>query len=394
MTGTIYRRLLFSIYVPSILSSASLQALLVLVPLYVLETGGSAAFAALLFGVRGIGMLLFDVPVGIVLSRIGEKPVLIAGPIILALSAVTFAISTDPWLLSIAAVLSGGGFTTWMIARQSYITDTSESAERGRAIAVMAGIMRVGGIIGPGVAAVVAQVFGFRVAFTVLALTMALAALLVALNARNVRPRAKPGVAQVAHIASIIKAHARSLTAAGIASIGLQLMRSGKVLLIPLFGHFLGLNVSAIGVIISLSAIVDAALFIPVGVVMDRFGRKWTGLPCMVLMAASLCLLPLTTGYYSLLAVSLLSGFANGLGTGLLLTLGSDLAPEDIRGEFLGIWRLIGDVGHAGGPFMIGILIEIVTLTFAAAAVAGIGLIGAAFLYLRVEETLQRDDPG
>lgn len=394
MTASIFRRLLFSIYVPSLLSSASLQASLVLVPLYVLETGGSAAFAALLFGVRGIGMLLFDVPAGMALARVGEKPVLIAGPVIMALSAATFAASTDPWMLICASLLSGAGFTTWMIARQSYITDASESAERGRAIAVMAGIMRLGAIVGPGVAALVAQVFDFRIAFLVLALAMAGAAILVGWFAHNLRPEHPPRTPHLSRLSGIVRSQARTLTLGGIASIGLQLMRSGRVLLIPLFGHFLGLSVSSIGAIISLSAIVDAALFVPVGIAMDRFGRKWTGLPCMLLMAASLILLPLVKGYYSLLAVSLLSGLANGLGTGLLLTLGSDLAPDDARGEFLGIWRLIGDLGHAGGPLMIGVLIEIVTLGFASVAVAGAGLVGAAFLYWKVDETLEKQPPG
>lgn len=393
MTTSVYRRLLFSVYAPSVLSSASLQASLVLIPLYVLETGGSAAFAAFLFGVRGIGMLLFDIPAGVAIARLGEKPVLIAGPVIMALSAALFAISTDPWPLIIASVLSGAGFTAWMIARQSYITDTSEPGERGRAIAVMAGIMRIGAIAGPGVAALIAQISGFRVAFLVLALTMAGAAILVSLFARNVKPSRPSHTVSLSHLSGIVKSQARTLTVAGIASIGLQLMRSGRVLLIPLFGHLLGLDVAAIGMIVSLSAIVDAALFVPVGIVMDRFGRKWTGLPCLLLMALSLVLLPVATGYYSLLALSLLSGFANGMGTGLLLTLGSDLAPDGARGEFLGIWRLIGDVGHAGGPMIIGVLANVATLGFAALTVAGIGLVGAGFLYFKVDETLDRRQP-
>ena len=93
-------------------------------------------------------------------------------------------------------------------------------------------------------------------------------------------------------------------------------------------------------------------------------------------------------GYYSLLAVSLLTGFANGLGTGLLLTIGADLAPPvEGRGEFLGIWRLIGDLGHAGGPFMIGVLIEVATVGLASFATAGIGVAAAAIMYWLVEET-------
>jgi MFS family permease len=393
-TSSVYRRLLLPIYAPTLFNSTSLNALLVLVPLYVLDTGGGAAFAALLIGLRGFGMLLFDLPVGILLARLGDKPVLLCGLVAMSVSAVLFALSTSPWAMSVAALLSGMGSTAWIIGRQSYITDSSKIGERGRAIAVMAGTMRLGSVIGPAVGALVAEMFGFRNAFIVLAVLGGCAALLVAAFTHNVRPERPGEIAHLARISNIVHSHGRVLASGGLASIGLQLMRSGRVLLIPLFGYFLGLDITAIGLIVSLSAVVDAALFYPVGTVMDRYGRKWTGVPCMVLSALSLALLPAVQGYSSLLAVSLLAGFANGLGTGLLLTLGSDLAPADARGEFLGIWRLIGDIGHAGGPLMIGVLIELATLAAAATTVAGIGLTGAAVLYWLVDETLKQEKSG
>ncbi|MDH3432149.1 MAG: MFS transporter, partial [Gammaproteobacteria bacterium] len=297
------------------------------------------------------------------------------------------------WAMSIAAIVSGMGFAAWMIGRQSYITDSSNVGERGRAMTMMAGTMRLGGFIGPALGAVVAEVFGFKVAFIALATVTAGATVLVMSFTRDIRPERQAGFAHLSRVREIVTSHARVLTTGGFASIGLQLMRSGRVLLIPLVGYFLELNIAAIGLIISLSAMIDAALFYPVGVVMDRYGRKWTGVPSLILFGLSLALLPLSQGYYSLLAVALLSGVANGLSTGLLLTLGSDLAPPAVRGEFLGIWRLVGDLGHSAGPFMIGALIELATLGVAATTVAGIGLLGAAVLYGLVDETLRRDKP-
>ncbi len=391
--GSVYRRLMLPIYAPTLVSSISLQALLVLIPLYVLEAGSGAALAALLIGLRGVGMLLLDLPVGILLVRLGDKPVLLAGLVAMTVSCLLFALSNNAWVMSAAAMLSGMGFTAWMIGRQSYISDRTVSGERGRAIAAMAGTMRLGGLVGPAVGAIVAQVFGFRVAFVALALCMAAATLLVSIFTRNVHPDRPSGLPHLARISNIVSAHKRVLATGGAASVGLQLMRSGRVLLIPLFGYFLGLNIAAIGLIISLSAVVDAAMFYPVGVVMDRYGRKWTGVPCLLLFALSLIMLPLAQGFYSLLAVSLLAGFANGLGTGLLLTLGSDLAPPKARGEFLGVWRLIGDLGHAGGPLMIGVFIELATLGLAAFATAGIGLISAAVMVWLVDETLRPEKP-
>jgi len=389
--GSAYRRLLLPIYIPTLLSSVSLQALLVLLPLYVLERGAGAAFAALLIGLRGVGMLLFDLPVGVLLARLGDKPVLLAGLVAMTVSTALFALSDNLWLMSAAALVSGMGFTAWMIGRQSYITDNCEIGERGRAIAAMAGTMRLGGFIGPAVGAVCAQAFGFGAAFIILSVSAGAAALFVMTFSHNVIPETQAGNAHLSNLKKIVSANARVLSTGGAASVGLQLMRSGRILLIPLFGHFLGLNITDIGLIISIAAMLDAAMFVPVGMIMDHYGRKWASVPCLVLSATSLALLPLTQGYYSLLAAALLAGFANGLGTGSLLTLGSDLAPVNGRKEFLGIWRFIGDIGHAGGPLMIGALINLATLGAAAMATAGIGMVSAAVMYWLVDETLRRD---
>ncbi len=389
--GSAYRRLLLPIYIPTLLSSISLQALLVLLPLSVLETGAGAPAAALLIGLRGVGLLLFDLPVGLLLARLGDKPVLLCGLLAMAVSTAMFAMSGSIWFVGVAAIVSGMGFTAWIIGRQSYITDNCDIGERGRAIAAMAGTMRLGGFIGPAVGAVVAQMFGFGVAFIVLSAIVSAAALFVVFFVAKLRPEPQPENSDLSSITEVVSNNRRILSTGGVASVGLQLMRSGRILLIPLFGHFLGLNITAIGLIISLSAMLDAAMFVPVGIVMDRYGRKWASVPCLLLFAASLALLPLTHDYFSLLAVSLLAGFANGLGTGSLLTLGSDLAPARGRKVFLGIWRFIGDIGHAGGPLMIGALIELATLGLAATATAGIGLISAAVMYWLVDETLNRN---
>ena len=43
----------------------------------------------------------------------------------------------------------------------------------------------------------------------------------------------------------------------------------------------------------------------------------------------------------------------NGLGAGIVMTLGADAAPVDGRSQFLGAWRLCGDIGNTGGPLLV-----------------------------------------
>jgi MFS family permease len=180
------------------------------------------------------------------------------------------------------------------------------------------------------------------------------------------------------------------LATAGIVGVSLMLMRSARNLMIPLIGENMGLDVATIGVIFSIGAAVDLTLFYPAGQIMDRYGRKWTAVPGMTLFALGFASLLLADGVYSLLAATCLIGIGNGLTTGIFLTLGSDFAPSQRRGEFLGIWRLMGDAGHTGAPFLVGSLVKLASLSASALAVSLVGLAGTAVMLLLVKETLRK----
>ena len=384
-----FRRLLIPIYLPSFLLSISQQALLILLPLYVLELGGGAAFAAVVVGLRGLGMLLFDVPAGILVSRFGEKPSMMGGVVCMTITGLALALVETPWLLSPFVILFGVGTSSWMLGRLSYMADAFESAERGRALAVIGGLMRLGAFIGPAVGGAAAEFLSYPVAFLGAGVASALAAILVWAFTQNIPPDRSGQDPHLAQVQQIVSSHRRILATAGFSALGIQLMRSGRQLFIPLFGAIAGLDAAIIGAIYSLSSALDMSLFYPAGLVMDRWGRKWMSVPSMALSAFALALFPLVTGLYSLLGVALLLGLANGFSSGLVMIMGADLAPRDLRGEFLGVWRMIGDLGWTGGPLLIGLLVETASLTAAALAVAGIGFLGLGVLVLFVEETLQ-----
>ena len=71
-----------------------------------------------------------------------------------------------------------------------------------------------------------------------------------------------------------------------------------------------------------------------------------------------------------------------------MMTLRADLAPTDARGEFLGIWRFIGDGGHAGAPLVVGSIGDLLGIAGSPFVVAGVGVLAASILGLMVPETL------
>jgi MFS-type transporter involved in bile tolerance (Atg22 family) len=76
-----------------------------------------------------------------------------------------------------------------------------------------------------------------------------------------------------------------------------------------------------------------------------------------------------------------------------MLTIGADMAPPEARGEFLGLWRLIGDLGSSGGPLIVGVVASLVALPTAALALSGAGLATVLIFALFVPETLKDRGP-
>jgi MFS family permease len=385
-----YDRLLVPVYIPSFVMAVSQEALTVLLPLYMLELGESPALAAAIVGLRGIGILLFDVPAGLLVARFGDKPVLLGGLALILASLLTFGTATQFWVLGLAAVAFGFGNAAWMLGRQSYLADICAQRELGRAIAAMAGLQRGGALVGPVLGGLLAGAANYPTAFLAGAVGAVLAAALVIAFARPVETQEAMGDTSLRGTVRVLREQRRVFATAGTSALVLQLMRATRQLSVSLFGQALGLDVAAIGLVYSLGTVVDIALFYPSGVLADRYGRKWSAVPSMLLYATGLALLPLAEGFYSLLAVALVLGCANGIGTGVVMIMGADLArASGAQGQFLGLWRLIGDLGVSGAPFLIGVLVDAASLAVAALTVAGIGFAGTILLVKLVAETLR-----
>jgi MFS family permease len=83
----------------------------------------------------------------------------------------------------------------------------------------------------------------------------------------------------------------------------------------------------------------------------------------------------------SFLAVALVMSLANGVGSGVILVIGSDLAPKGERNEFLASYRLLVDAGVAATPLAISGLTALFGLVTAMFWISGTGIIGAALAH-------------
>lgn len=193
------------------------------------------------------------------------------------------------------------------------------------------------------------------------------------------------------HLLAVLKNHRRIFLIAGAAQLFAQMIRAGRQAILPLYGaDTIGLDVATIGVVISAGTALDVLMVYPAGILMDKFGRKWAIVPCFAIQAFGMLLVPFSSDVTGLLLAALIMGFGNGLGSGTMMTVGADLAPAESHGEFLGVWRLIGDIGVSGGPMVVGIVADIVVLPAAALVMTGAGLAAALIFGLFVPETLEK----
>jgi MFS family permease len=231
---------------------------------------------------------------------------------------------------------------------------------------------------------------GFDVGFVV-AGVMSGAAFIVAMKYINVDAhdaRAVTGRDRWSLVRKVIKENGRDLGAAGLAQTFAQMVRAGRQFIIPVYGSaVLGLSAAEIGVIMTIATILDVAMFVPAGILMDRWGRKTASVPSFAIMAIGIALIPLTSSYAELLIAACIIGLGNGIGSGSMMTLGADLAPRGATGEFLGIWRLIGDAGGFLGPIAVGVIAASTSLNGSAYLLSAIGFSATLTLAFLVKET-------
>jgi MFS family permease len=384
------RTLLLSVYAPTLLLTFSQGILVPTLPLYAQSFGLSFSLVSVVVAAASLGTLFADVPVGMALERLGRKRLMVLGTCLQAVSGFLLAVSIVFPELVLCRLLAGIAAAMWNISRMAYITDVIPVADRGKALSTFGGISRIGTFVGPAIGGIVGASFGLNASLYVSASLTVVAAvlsfLLVAesksgpsLN-RNMRWRVVGGLTHT---------HGRDLVTAGSAQVFGQMIRAGRQIIIPLYAaSVLNLDIGAIGAVVSISAAVDMSLFLPAGYIMDRFGRKWASVPCFFIMGIGMALVPLANDYYTLLLATIVMAIGNGLGSGTMMTLGADLAPREATGEFLGLWRLIGDIGATGGPLVVGGIADFVGLGVSALALSGVGFLAAATLALFVRETL------
>jgi MFS family permease len=390
-------------YGPTILSSVGTGAVLPVLALTARDLGASVGTAAVIVALLGVGMLTGDLPAGALAARIGERRALLAAS--LAEAVAMAAAGLAPSVLTLGAAVLGLGLagSVFGLARHAYLTEAVAPTLRARALSTLGGVHRVGIFVGPFVGAATLAWWGSIGPYAVGVCAALAAAVVVArmpdLVARDsARQVGRAGGAQAARqgrtgpsagegerpqpltVLSVLRAHRRVLTTLGLGVVAVSATRAARNAVVPLWAEAIGLDAASTSLVFGLSGAADMLLFYPAGWAMDRFGRVSVAVPSMVILGLGLLLVPTVGTFWGLVIVATVLGIGNGIGSGILMTLGADASPEVGRARFLGGWRLMGDIGWAGGPALVSGVAVLASLGWASVTMGLLAWAGAAWL--------------
>jgi MFS family permease len=367
---------------PSLLFGLGEGAILPIVPLTARDLGASVSMAALVVALISIGSLLNNIPASLITMRWGERWAIVVAGIWSGLGMALCLWTTHLGLFATGCFMVGMSQSVYNLARQSYMTEAVPVLYRARALSTLGGVMRIGMFIGPFLAAAAVHFFGLPAAYAVGIVGVLGAATLGAripdLEAPP-HPAGQPAPASTT-LVSTLRDHRRVFLTVGLGVVLVSAVRASRQAIIPLWAEHLALAPAVASLIYGLAGGIDMLVFYPAGKVMDHKGRRWVAVPSMLIMGVAMLLMPLTTGSGTLLVAALAIGFGNGIGSGMIMTLGADHSPRHGRAYFLGVWRLMSDIGSSGGPALLSLLAASLSLASGIAVTGLIALVAAVTL--------------
>lgn len=382
------RSVVLGAFVPTLVLEIGVGAMLPVVAVTATGRGASLTVAGLVTALLPLGKILFDLPAGTLATRLGDRTaMLLAGTV--AVGAFTTVALTDAlWGLAAGVLALGASTAVFNLARQAYLTEITPPLRRARVLSTLAGVHRIGLFLGPFAGAAVIAASSVRGAFWLGAGAALVAVAVIAVvpperdvvgdheEPRPVRGAARPRV----RIVDVARDHRRLFGTLGVAILLIAAVRGVRQTVIPLWGEHLGLDAEVTSVLFGVAGALDMLLFYPAGKIMDRFGRLWVAIPSMLTMAVALAIMPFAQTVPAVAVVAALLGVGNGMGSGIVMTLGADVAPADVRPTFLSVWRLFQDTGDALGPLVLSAGAALGSLAAGIWAASALGVASAGAL--------------
>jgi MFS family permease len=346
---------LITLYIPSTIVSVSQGMVVPTTPALAASFGVLPALAAQVVTANLLGRFLVTLPSGILIDRLGRKPAMIGGPILIVLGSILTVITPSFALLVVAQLLSGAGAAIWALGRELAAIDLIRPNQRGRVLALFFGINSAGSALGPVVGGAVTDWYGYRAVFVI---SMLLSIGVIGLSAM-IPETGKHAARSQSHwldfgrLTDIEPMYRVTFLVVVLATFAQMIRMTVVNAMLPLRVETeLGFSATEVGALFGIIGMVNLIFMGPAGWVSDHWGRKAACVPAAVLTAVAFFAYPLATDMWTLSAISVLVGIASGFALGAMTVYTYDIVPEHSRGSLQAFRRTLGEIGGLGGPII------------------------------------------
>ena len=155
---------------------------------------------------------------------------------------------------------------------------------------------------------------------------------------------------------------------------------------LPLYGISVGLNAGEVGLLFTVQSLTSFISKPIMGRVSDRMGRQPLIMLGLLICAATFVSIPHVSELALLLVLSAGFGFGEAVVSSSSSAFVADSSEFKTLGAGMGMQGTIGDIGHASGPLLAGVLIANMSYAGAFGIIAGLQLAAAGFFWLAMRK--------
>lgn len=354
--------------------------------LFAEHLGAGPERIGLIVSVSTLTGVLLKLPSGALSDIYGRRFLLRIGVVAFGLPPFLYLFITD--LNSLTALRFVHGLATAIFAPSALATVAELYRERrGAALGTYTACTQSGALLGPFIGGYLVHVAGFDLAFVTAGVCGCIAIVLFySLHLDVAKPLVpekgmRPLLAEMWKGFAIVARNRKVLITS--ATDGAKMIANGALMaFLPLYGLTVGLNPGEVGLLFSVQAGTSFFSKPIMGRVSDRVGRQPLIIIGLLICAATFVCIPHVSIFAVLLLLSAGFGFGEAVVSSSSSAFVADSSEFKTLGAGMGMQGTIGDIGHASGPLLAGILIANMSYAGAFTIIASLQVAAAVVFWL------------
>ena len=356
-----------------------MSLLVPVLPLYVLDLGGSTGDIGLVVSIFAAVSIILRPFVGRASDMYGSKKTVVVGAVISLVASALYLWPVGIPTLLFIRMLHGAGISVLGTAAFAYMAEMAPAHRRGEAMGLFGMSMSISFAIGPLLGSVIQSNFSFAVLFAVLTA----GALVSVILSCFVRPSIKDEARTIPPFTwgALIN---REALLPGTLLFCMSSSFAPIATLLPIFSQERSLADPGVFFFVQAVSIFISRGF--AGTLSDRFGRIAVIIPSLLIVAAGVTVLGLSTAPWMFLLAAAIHGTGVGALQPTAIAMAIDRSDQNSTGSAMATVNIFLDFGFALGSFVVGSIALHTNIANIYLGEAFVVLAGMSIFYLWVKQ--------